>query len=117
MAHTLLTDDIWQKIQDTMRLHGCYCSKNSRNIMEAILWKLRTGAIWRDIPQELCPWQTTYNLFNHWEWRPRQSSRKQLIDIIGKTTYLIADKRYDKLARNYKSMIRIACILICCKAK
>lgn len=44
MARTLLTDDIWQQIQDTMRLHGCYCSKNSRNIMEAILWKLRTGA-------------------------------------------------------------------------
>ncbi|TSH69925.1 transposase, partial [Acinetobacter sp. RF15A] len=54
MARTLLTDDIWHKIQDTMRLHGCYCSKNSRNIMEAILWKLRTGATWRDIPQEFC---------------------------------------------------------------
>lgn len=67
MARTLLTDDIWQQIQDTMRLHGCYCSKkNSRNIMEAILWKLRTGATWRDIPQELCPWQTAYNLFNRW---------------------------------------------------
>jgi transposase len=25
--------------------------------------------------------------------------------------------RFDKLARNYKSMIRIACIFICCKAK
>ena len=66
MARTLLTDDIWQQIQDTMRLHGCYCSKNSRNIMEAILWKLRTGATWRDIPQELCPWQTAYNRFNRW---------------------------------------------------
>ncbi len=66
MARTLLTDDIWQQIQDTMRLHGCYCSKNSRNIMEAILWKLRTGATWRDIPQEFCPWQTAYNRFNRW---------------------------------------------------
>ncbi|RTY85593.1 transposase [Staphylococcus aureus] len=66
MARTLLTDDIWQQIQDTMRLHGCYRSKNSRNIMEAILWKLRTGATWRDIPQEFCPWQTAYNRFNRW---------------------------------------------------
>lgn len=57
MARTLLTDDIWQQIQDTMRLHGCYRSKNSRNIMEVILWKLRTGATWRDIPQEFCPGQ------------------------------------------------------------
>jgi hypothetical protein len=34
--------------------------------MEAILWKLRTGAPWRDIPQELCPWKTAYNRFNRW---------------------------------------------------
>ena len=45
MARTLLTDDIWQQIQDTMRLHDCYRSKNSRNIMVAILWKLRTCAV------------------------------------------------------------------------
>ncbi|WP_414629280.1 IS5 family transposase [Acinetobacter variabilis] len=250
MARTLLTDDIWQQIQDTMRLHGCYCSKNSRNIMEAILWKLRTGATWRDIPQELCPWQTAYNRFNRWaskglwdkffldlrgildqEWvfidgsyirvhqhasgarhsfeRAIGQSRggrttkihlatdanglpidfkitggdvhdsqvaKQLIDIVGEATYLIADKgydaehiricaknknmipiiplrsnskrsnkefdkylyklrhlvenafarlkhfraiatRFDKLARNYQSMIYIACMFIWCKAK
>jgi hypothetical protein len=34
--------------------------------MEAILWKLRTGAPWRDIPKELCPWKTAYNRFNRW---------------------------------------------------
>ena len=66
MARTLLTDDIWQQIQSTMQFHGCYCSKNSRNIMEAILWKLRTGATWRDIPEEFCPWKTAYNRFNRW---------------------------------------------------
>ena len=66
MARTLLSDDIWQQIQSAMQFQGCYCSKNSRNIMEAILWKLRTGATWRDIPQEFCPWQTAYNRFNRW---------------------------------------------------
>ncbi|MDP1448674.1 IS5 family transposase [Acinetobacter lwoffii] len=250
MARTLLTDDIWQQIQDTMRLHGCYRSKNSRNIMEAILWKLHTGATWRDIPQEFCPWQTAYNRFNRWaskglwnkffldlrgvldqEWvfidgsyirvhqhasgarngfeRAIGQSRggrttkihlatdanglpidfkitgggvhdsqvvKQLIDTVGEATYLIADKgydaehiriyaqnkdmipiipmrsnnkrsnkefdkylyklrhlvenvfarlkhfraiatRFDKLARNYQSMIYIAYMFIWCKAK
>jgi len=34
--------------------------------MEAILWKLRTGAAWRDIPEDLCPWQIAYNRFNCW---------------------------------------------------
>ena len=34
--------------------------------MEAILWKLRTGAPWRDIPTELGSWKTAYNRFNRW---------------------------------------------------
>ena len=34
--------------------------------MEAILWKIRTGAKWCDIPKELCPWKTAYNRFNRW---------------------------------------------------
>ncbi|UOO88264.1 IS5 family transposase [Vitreoscilla massiliensis] len=66
MARRVLTDDIWLQIQDTMKFYGCYRSKNSKNIMEAILWKLRTGATWRDIPEDLCPWQTAYNRFNRW---------------------------------------------------
>ncbi|MHA3069983.1 transposase [Acinetobacter sp. ANC 3789] len=61
----LITDDIWQQIQCTILFHGCYCSKNSRNIMKAILWKLRTVTTWHDIPEEFCPWQTAYNWFNH----------------------------------------------------
>lgn len=32
--------------------------------MEAILWKLRTGAPWRDIPEELRSWKTAYSRFN-----------------------------------------------------
>ncbi len=34
--------------------------------MEAILLKLRTGATWRDISEEFCPWKTAYNCFNRW---------------------------------------------------
>ena len=34
--------------------------------MEAIIWKLRTGAPWRDIPEELVSWKTAYNRFNRW---------------------------------------------------
>ena len=46
-----------------MQFYRCYRSKN---IMEAILWKLRTGAPWRDIPEDLCPWKAAYNRFNRW---------------------------------------------------
>ena len=66
MTRRVLTDDIWLQIQETMQFYGCYRSKNSKNIIEALLWKLRTGTTWRDIPEDLCHWQTAYNRFNRW---------------------------------------------------
>lgn len=66
MTRQILTDEIWEQLQITMNFHGCHLWKNDRNIMEAILWKLRTGAPWRDVPPELCPWKTAFNRFNRW---------------------------------------------------
>lgn len=66
MARRVLTDSIWQQLQITLRSKGCRSRKNDMNVMEAILWKLRVGAPWRDIPKELCPWQTAFNRFNRW---------------------------------------------------
>ena len=66
MARIALTDELWEQLQHTMKQHGCYITKNTRTVMEAILWKLRTGAPWRDIPEELISWKTAYNRFNRW---------------------------------------------------
>ena len=66
MIRRVLSDPIWEELQKIMKKKGCKSSKNNRNIMEAILWKLRTGAPWRDVPKELCPWKTAYNRFNRW---------------------------------------------------
>ena len=35
-------------------------------IMFGILWRLRTGAPWRDLPKRYGPWQTCYDRFVHW---------------------------------------------------
>jgi len=66
MARTVLTDSLWQQLEVILRSKNCKKSKNNRNVMEAILWKIRTGATWRDIPKELCPWTTAFNRFNRW---------------------------------------------------
>lgn len=34
--------------------------------LEAMLWILRTGAPWRDLPASFGPWQTTYACFRRW---------------------------------------------------
>jgi transposase len=66
MVRRFLSDSIWEQLQTTMKAKGCHRWKNDREIMEAILWKLRTGAPWRDVPEEFCPWKTAYNRFNRW---------------------------------------------------
>ena len=66
MLRRVLSDPIWKQLQVTMLEKGCRKSNNNRNVMEAILWKLRTGAPWRDIPDSFCPWQAAYNRFNRW---------------------------------------------------
>jgi len=66
MLRRVLSDSIWHQLQAIMRSKNCKNSENNRDVMEAILWKLRTGAPWRDIPKELCPWQTAFNRFNRW---------------------------------------------------
>lgn len=66
MLRTVLSDEMWGQLSSIMKEKGCKFHENSRNVMEAIIWKLRTGAPWRDIPVELCPWTTAFNKFNRW---------------------------------------------------
>lgn len=40
--------------------------RDRRQIVDGILWVKRTGAPWRDLPQEFGPWATVWDLFDKW---------------------------------------------------
>jgi transposase len=40
--------------------------QDDRRIIDGILWKLATGAPWRDLPERYGPWQTVYTRFRRW---------------------------------------------------
>lgn len=68
MARHGLTDDQWNCIEEffgkpkqTGRPRA-----DRRLIMGGILWIVRAGAPWRDLPAEFGPWQTVYHYFNQW---------------------------------------------------
>src|SRR5918995_1454923 len=42
-------------------------NKDHRLIINGILWRERTGAPWRDLPERYGPWSTVYSRF--WRWR------------------------------------------------
>jgi len=39
---------------------------DDRRIINGILWKLASGAPWRDLPEWYGPWQTVYTRFRRW---------------------------------------------------
>ena len=40
--------------------------RDSREILDAIFWIMRTGAPWRDLPEEYGPFGTAWDLFDKW---------------------------------------------------
>lgn len=41
--------------------------RDHRQVIDGVLWRLRTGAPWRDLPERYGPWQTVYERFARWE--------------------------------------------------
>jgi transposase len=38
-----------------------------RTVLNGILWRLKTGAPWRDVPTRYGPWETVYSRFRRWQ--------------------------------------------------
>ena len=68
MARLLLTDDEWDLIKDVFPQPAATGRppRDPRLIVNGILWILRSGSPWRDLPDEFGPWQTVWRLFDKW---------------------------------------------------
>ena len=42
--------------------------RDRRQVVDGILWILRTGSPWRDLPEALGPWATVWDLFDTWNF-------------------------------------------------
>jgi len=40
--------------------------KDKRPVLEGVLWILRTGAQWAELPNKFPPYQTCHRRFQHW---------------------------------------------------
>ena len=68
-----LRDDQWERVE---RLglpgrsgHVGVTAKNNRRFVEAVLYRLRAGIPWRDLPPHFGPWHRVYVRFNRWSKR------------------------------------------------
>lgn len=58
-------------------------AKSHRMMINAILWILRTGAPWRDMPEIYCPWQSVYTRFNRWS---KQGIWQNILKILSNSS-------------------------------
>lgn len=59
----MLSDDEWARIESLMpsaSSKGGRPFRDHRRVIEAIVWRYRVGAPWRDLPAEFGPWQTAW---------------------------------------------------------
>ncbi len=63
-----LTDTQWQVVEPLVPRpnHMGRPPRDAREMLESMLWLLRAGAPWRDLPVEFGPWQTVYTRFCQW---------------------------------------------------
>jgi len=68
MVRHRLADYQWELIQDVFPAPAATGRplKERRTVVDGILWILRTGSPWRDLPEEFGPWQTVWRLFDKW---------------------------------------------------
>ena len=68
MVRHRLQDNEWQAIEDLFPkpARTGRPPTDARAAVDGILWILRTGAAWRDLPKEFPPWKTVWHLFDKW---------------------------------------------------
>jgi transposase len=71
MQKAFLSDEQWAKLEPLLpkeRSRGRPWADN-RRVLEGILWVLKTGARWRDLPQEYPSASTCWRRLRQWEER------------------------------------------------
>jgi transposase len=64
-----LTDAAWAELEPLLPQNGQRGQqwRDHRSVINGSLWKLRTGAPWRDLPERYGPWRTVYARFARWQ--------------------------------------------------
>src|SRR5262245_44254661 len=70
----LIDEGMWQKLEPAVEAAkhsqaGAPAEQGEREYLEAVLYLIRTGCPWRDLPTALGYWHAVYMRFRRWEKR------------------------------------------------
>ena len=65
----VISDTVWQKIAPLLPGKPSdrgVTAKDNRLFLEAVLWRVRAGLPWRDLPSEFGLWNSVFKRFRRW---------------------------------------------------
>lgn len=66
MPRLMLNDELWSKLRTILLQVGIYYKPNLRLTVEGMLYRMRVGCPWRDLPSLFGCWNSIYKRFNCW---------------------------------------------------
>lgn len=69
LARDLMSDEEWAVFEQFISAVGAPNGRkptNHRLVLDGIFWIARTGAPWRDLPEEFGKWSSVYRQFRRW---------------------------------------------------
>ena len=63
-----LSEVQWEAVKDVLPSPRTFGRRPrpAREMLNAMMWILKTGAPWRDLPERYGPWETAYRRFREW---------------------------------------------------
>lgn len=71
MIRLMLNDGLWSKLRTIMREYGIYDKPRLRMTVEGILYRMRVGCPWRDLPSKFGYWNSIFQQFNRWSLKDK----------------------------------------------
>ena len=68
MHRHALTEAQWARLRPLLprQRTGPKATRGDRLFIEAVLFRVKTGMPWRDLPERFGPWKSVYNRFANW---------------------------------------------------
>lgn len=87
-----VTDEQWQVVQPLLpkRAKGGRPPIDRRRVLNAILYLVRTGCQWRQLPHDFPKWKTVYTVF--WRWR-KSGLWRRIHDVLRERVRRVAGKK------------------------
>ena len=62
MPRLLLNDELWSQLREILLHKAIYNKRDLRMTVEDMLYRMRTGCHWRDLPKAFENWNKVYKL-------------------------------------------------------